>query len=87
MNEIYDAGKKFSLPATYSGQFLGRNHTISNLVVTAKASGPRDSNFGLFNIIDSGANISDVTFENVTFGYEKGVNILETFLSTCLRAK
>ncbi len=70
MNEIYDAGKKFSLPATYSGQFLGRNHTISNLVVTAKASGPRDSNFGLFNIIDSGANISDVTFENVTLNYD-----------------
>ena len=77
MNEIYDAGKKFSLPATYSGQFLGRNHTISNLVVTAKASGPRDSNFGLFNIIDSGANISDVTFENVTLNYDLS-NLLES---------
>lgn len=66
MNEVYGAGRKFEFPASYSGKFLGRNHTISNLVISSQPSSMRDSNFGLFNIIDSDAEIADVTFENVT---------------------
>jgi hypothetical protein len=67
MQKIYDNGKSFSFPSTFSGEFIGNGHTISNLKLTQSASSTSDKYFGIFKALNSGAIVKDVTFKNVTY--------------------
>ena len=79
MNDLDFADKTwpalFSSEA-FSGRIEGNGHTIRN--VTVLQDQPGYPNRGLFGILDAGAVITDVTFENVTYRIEKGTRVQNT---------
>lgn len=61
------ADKKITFPADYAGKFYGNGHTIDNLTVEQSARNRRDTDFGIFKRLASGAEIVGLTLSNVHF--------------------
>ena len=61
---------------TFSGTIKGNGHTLKNIEVTQTNNSK--VNAGLFGALSETANISDVTFENVTFTIERGTRVAGT---------
>ncbi|MDE6294224.1 MAG: hypothetical protein K2L88_06360, partial [Clostridiales bacterium] len=77
LNDIDMAGAKYNdetsstkLPKSYSGKFVGNGHTISNFSINMKALDRSYANFGLFRTLERGAEITDVTFNNVNLSFD-----------------
>ncbi len=60
----------------FDGEIIGNGHIIKNVSVTQKNRGKM--NAGMFGVITEKANISDITFENVTFTIEGGARMVGT---------
>ncbi len=67
--ENIDWGKTF-MYGNFSGTVKGNGHTIKN--VTLEQTDAKEDNAGLFGYLTDKANISDLTFENVTFTIKAG---------------
>lgn len=61
--------QKTKIPKYYSGRFVGNGHTISNFKMTLRAVDRTYDSFGLFRTLRDGAEITDVTFDNVAVSY------------------
>ncbi len=61
----------FALYGKFTGTIQGQGHTFSNIEVEHKNTSK--SYAGLFGILSEEAQISDLTFQNVTFTIKKGV--------------
>ena len=57
------------LPKNYNGKFVGNGHTVSNFEMKLASLDNTYSNFGMFRSLGAGAEITDVTFENVKLSY------------------
>ncbi len=67
----YDDEKSSTkIPKVYRGKFIGNGHTISNFTMKMKALDRTYENFGMFRMLESGAEITDVTFKDVKLSYE-----------------
>lgn len=87
LNDIDMGGKKYSdedayfkLPKYYSGKFIGNGHTISNFTLNLSALDPSYNSFGLFRTLQDGAEIRDVTFDNVTLSYKLNQTVPRYYL-------
>ncbi|MDE6029686.1 MAG: hypothetical protein K2F90_05165 [Clostridiales bacterium] len=60
---------KRKLPKSYAGKFVGNGHTISNFGVTMHAADRSYDSFGLFRTLTDGAEITDVTFKDISLSY------------------
>ncbi len=60
----------------YTGTIKGNSHTMKNIELTQTNNSK--VNAGLFGYLTETANISDLTFENVTFTIEKGTRVVGT---------
>ncbi|MDE7405980.1 MAG: InlB B-repeat-containing protein [Clostridiales bacterium] len=68
---VYDDEKSSTkIPKSYKGKFIGNGHTISNFTMKMKALDRTYENFGMFRMLESGAEITDVTFKDVKLSYE-----------------
>lgn len=54
-----------TFPERYSGNFIGNGNKITDLKVELGSSSVNERNYGLFKTVSGGANITDVTFENI----------------------
>lgn len=86
LNDINLGGKEYDdetayyrLPKYYSGKFIGNGHTISNFVLNLSATDPSYNCFGLFRTLESGAEIRDVTFTNVTLSYKLNQSTVQRY--------
>lgn len=69
--KVYDDEKSnIKLPKSYSGKFIGNGHTISNFTINLKVLDKTYDSFGLFRKLGDGAEISDVTFKDITLSYD-----------------
>ena len=59
--------------AAFSGSIIGNGHKISNITVTQ--TDLDWTKYGVFGAIESGAKISDVVFENITFRIQNGSRV------------
>lgn len=66
--DIDCGGKELSISGTYTRIFQGNGYKISNFVVNKTNSKVMPA-VSIFNAIATGAEIRDVSFENVTFNY------------------
>lgn len=69
MNDLYDKTTlefNFNDILAFGGKFYGNGHTIRNYRQTYTPLGTFDNKLGIFKTIDEGADIRDVTFENVS---------------------
>ncbi len=64
-----DMSNTYKLPKTYGGKFIGNGHTISNFTLKLTSIDVTYNSFGLFRTLTSGAEISDINFDNVTMSY------------------
>ncbi|MDE7164223.1 MAG: hypothetical protein K2O04_02205 [Clostridiales bacterium] len=70
-NATYNDEKASSkIPTVYNGKFIGNGHTVSNFTLNLTALDISCDSFGLFRTLGANAEISDVTFENVTLSYD-----------------
>lgn len=68
MADLDFKGEELELPEEYSGTFEGNGHKLSNFTVSQPMpQGSGTFSFGLFRELRAGAQIRNVTFENVTF--------------------
>ncbi|MCH5155319.1 MAG: InlB B-repeat-containing protein [Clostridiales bacterium] len=71
--EKYDESSSLQttkLPKSYGGKFIGNGHTISNFNIKMDTLDRTYNSFGLFRTLESGAEITGVTFNNFTFSYD-----------------
>lgn len=57
------------IPNAYNGKFVGNGHTVSNFTLNLTALDISCDSFGLFRTLGANAEITDVTFKNVTLNY------------------
>lgn len=68
--EYDDQNAQNKIPKSYRGKFIGNGHKISNFNMTMRAVDRSYDSFGLFRSLEDGAEITDVTFENVSLSYD-----------------
>lgn len=79
--EYDDQNAQNRIPKSYSGKFVGNGHKISNFKMTMRAVDRSYDSFGLFRSLENGAEITDVTFENVSLSYDlSNANIQNYYL-------
>ncbi|MDE5562982.1 MAG: hypothetical protein K2J01_05490 [Clostridiales bacterium] len=61
---------KNQIPKSYRGKFVGNGHTISNFKMTLRTPDQSYDSFGLFRTLENGAEITDVTFKDITLSYD-----------------
>lgn len=72
---------KNQIPKSYRGKFVGNGHTISNFKMTLRTPDPSYDSFGLFRTLENGAEITDVTFKDITLSYDlSNANIQSYYL-------
>ncbi|MDE5593941.1 MAG: hypothetical protein K2I75_08430, partial [Clostridiales bacterium] len=70
---------KNKIPKYYSGKFVGNGHTISNFKMTLRTPDPSYDSFGLFRSLEGDAEITDVTFKDVTLSYDLSNANVQTY--------
>lgn len=65
-----DEDSTTKIPKSYGGKFIGNGHIISNFTMNMKTLDRSYINFGLFRSLESGAEITDVTFKDVKLSCE-----------------
>lgn len=81
MNDIDMTDVEYEPLRSYSGEFRGNGHTISNIAVTRETSRTIATVGGLFDTLSSTAYIHDVTFENIRLTVDFGAEFIHAGLT------